>query len=476
VSQKYGVEFRLLNPVACGQTWYGTYGYAFGKGSFGNTAASHRKAAERLRGFPLASVKADFIAMLKSGGAACLDEVADAGGAGTSNGDGGPSTMAMAIAGPSYGGAAAGATAENGGGEEGEDEVLKVIARYEQVMGQRYAPKTMGALVSLLLRLQRIVRRNDKAERLAELRLQRRDGRKGGAGGSGGSGGGATTMKVEDGFGAGHWAEADLAEAEGYGADRAMRRREEEREAAAKRKAGSASSLFEPLKFASKKASKLTKAGGGADDKGKGNEGGPTKVMSAAKPRALPTRPLRPRGADGLVPPSAPIKEEPASPEPAPSPMSPSATSPSPSPPPAKKQKNADKDKDHKSSGAAGGGAAAAEAAGASPSSPRAPSSPSAGGGGGGGGALTLSRWSDARIETASNACVEVLREAGGKWMPRQEVRALARAKVGLYPLEAPGFNPRAYQVKNRFQSLLSNSTRTATPRGSETRDSSTTC
>jgi hypothetical protein len=45
VSQKYGVEFRLLNPVACGKTWYGTYGYQFGKGSFGNTAATHRKAA-----------------------------------------------------------------------------------------------------------------------------------------------------------------------------------------------------------------------------------------------------------------------------------------------------------------------------------------------------------------------------------------------------------------------------------------------
>ena len=39
------------------------------------------------------------------------------------------------------------------------------------------------------------------------------------------------------------------------------------------------------------------------------------------------------------------------------------------------------------------------------------------------------SRWSDARIETASNYCVEVLREHGGRYMPRQEVRALARAK-----------------------------------------------
>ena len=58
VSQKYGVEFRLLNPVACGKTWYGTYGYQFGKGSFGNTAATHRRAAERLRG--AARAEADF--------------------------------------------------------------------------------------------------------------------------------------------------------------------------------------------------------------------------------------------------------------------------------------------------------------------------------------------------------------------------------------------------------------------------------
>jgi hypothetical protein len=42
---------------------------------------------------------------------------------------------------------------------------------------------------------------------------------------------------------------------------------------------------------------------------------------------------------------------------------------------------------------------------------------------------VNTSRWSDARIETASNHCVEVLREHGGKYMPRQEVRALARAK-----------------------------------------------
>jgi hypothetical protein len=50
---------------------------------------------------------------------------------------------------------------------------------------------------------------------------------------------------------------------------------------------------------------------------------------------------------------------------------------------------------------------------------------------------------------------------------------AYTRIKAGLYNLhtvdpgrlKAPGFNPWTYQVRTRFQSLLSNSTRTATPR-----------
>jgi len=128
VSQKYGVEFRLLNPVACGKTWYGTYGYRFGKGSFGNTAATHQRAAERLRGFPLVSVAADFLKMAKSekGGTALPDQAA-----------------------------------------------LEVITRY-QVLMKQYAPKTLGGLVALLLLLQRIVRRNDKAEKELVLRERRR--------------------------------------------------------------------------------------------------------------------------------------------------------------------------------------------------------------------------------------------------------------------------------------------------------------
>ena len=60
VSQKYGVELRLLNPVARGATWYGTYGYVFGKGSFGNTLMTHKRATELLRKFPLRHLRSDF--------------------------------------------------------------------------------------------------------------------------------------------------------------------------------------------------------------------------------------------------------------------------------------------------------------------------------------------------------------------------------------------------------------------------------
>lgn len=49
---------------------------------------------------------------------------------------------------------------------------------------------------------------------------------------------------------------------------------------------------------------------------------------------------------------------------------------------------------------------------------PESPKSPSAG-----------SRWSEQRIETACTACVEVLREANGRWMARRDVRGAAREK-----------------------------------------------
>ena len=60
VSQKYGVELRLLNPVSRGATWYGTYGYIFGKGSFGNTLMTHKRASELLRKFPVRQLRNDF--------------------------------------------------------------------------------------------------------------------------------------------------------------------------------------------------------------------------------------------------------------------------------------------------------------------------------------------------------------------------------------------------------------------------------
>ena len=345
VSQKYGVEFRLLNPVACGKTWYGTYGYQFGKGSFGNTALSHKKAAERLRTFPLADVKADF----------------------------------KRLAGARMNGASRDMTTS--------DPALEVIARYEVLMKQ-YAPKTVGGLVALLLLLQRIVRRNDKAEKELVLRERRASGK-----GANQNGKGNTVSDSEN------------------GVDRAAKRREEEREAAAKRKA--ASSLFEPLKFESK-ATKASKLGNGAS--GPSGSSKRTQIMSTAKPRVTPTRPLRPRGADGLVP--ATDEHFVAEPAPAPAeawrqfeesePRTEVKNEPSkatqqthvkPEKPEPETPKPSKKKKDK----------ATAEDDANSPN--------------------RASRWSDVRIETACVACVEVLREANGKWMARQDVRGGAREK-----------------------------------------------
>ena len=212
VSQKYGVEFRLLNPVACGKTWYGTYGYQFGKGSFGNTAATHRQAAERLRRFPLASVKTDFERMAEIDPPPPAGETSDR-----------------------------------------TEPALEVIARYEALMKQ-YAPTTVGGLVALLLLLQRIVRRNDKAEKELVLRERRAAGRReesvrstlSGKKGKGAKGGGADKLAQTNG--------------------RKGSRLDSQREAAAKRKA--ASSLFEPLKFESKAAKASRMADGVPNGRG----------------------------------------------------------------------------------------------------------------------------------------------------------------------------------------------------------------
>ena len=361
VSQKYGVEFRLLNPVACGKTWYGTYGYQFGKGSFGNTAATHRQAAERLRRFPLASVKTDFERMAEIDPPPPAGETSD---------------------------------------RNKTEPALEVIARYEALMKQ-HAPTTVGGLVALLLLLQRIVRRNDKAEKELVLRERRAAGRReesvrstlSGKKGKGAKGGGADKLAQTNG--------------------RKGSRLDSQREAAAKRKA--ASSLFEPLKFESK-AAKASRMADGVPNAARSvpRAGGPTRVMSSAKPRVTPKRPLRPRGADGLVPATEPeFVAEPAPPPSeahrlhnpqaavkreasaaAPRARAPSPPPPLPSPPAASAKKGSKK----------------------GPQPSLASLSPA-----------RTSRWSDARIETACTACVEVLREANGKWMARQEVRARAR-------------------------------------------------
>ena len=406
VSQKYGVEFRLLNPVACGKTWYGTYGYQFGKGSFGNTAATHRKAAERLRRFPLASVKADFERMAER--------------------DPPP----------------AGETSDR------TEPALEVIARYEALMKQ-YAPTTVGGLVALLLLLQRIVRRNDKAEKELVLRERRAAGLRE-----------ETLSYLSRKKGNGAKGAGANARANGKKGSRL----DSQREAAAKRKA--ASSLFEPLKFESKaaKASRRTANDGPNAARSLSRTGGPTRVMSSAKPRVTPTRPLRPRGANGLVPATEPeFVAEPAPPPSeahrrhnpqaavkreakAPSPRARAPSPPPPLPPPPAPSKK---------------GSKGSKALNTSPAS----LSPS-----------RASRWSDARIETACTACVEVLREANGKWMARQEVRARARdrgvgdtglldhvlktisdAKVTLFKLDKnknlTGTSPRADRAR-RFSIL----------------------
>jgi len=53
VSKKRGMDFRLLHSVAYGCTWYGRWGYFFGRGSFGNTLATWRDAVQTLQSLTL---------------------------------------------------------------------------------------------------------------------------------------------------------------------------------------------------------------------------------------------------------------------------------------------------------------------------------------------------------------------------------------------------------------------------------------
>lgn len=124
VSQKYGVEYRLLNPASSGNTWYGTYGYVFGKGSFGNTATSHKRAGADFRTFPLKNLRSDFV---MTGGeddpmVHLIDKYVD--------------ILTLE-------------SEKKTGDDEEKDDELEI-------------PKTLGDLVKALLRLQRNIRREVK--------------------------------------------------------------------------------------------------------------------------------------------------------------------------------------------------------------------------------------------------------------------------------------------------------------------------
>ena len=46
VSRKQSMDYRLLHCAAYGGTWYGRWGYTFGRGSFGATHETWRRAVE----------------------------------------------------------------------------------------------------------------------------------------------------------------------------------------------------------------------------------------------------------------------------------------------------------------------------------------------------------------------------------------------------------------------------------------------
>ena len=124
VSQKYGVEYRLLNPASSGNTWYGTYGYVFGKGSFGNTATSHKRAGADFRTFPLKNLRSDFV---------------------MTGGEDDPMVHLI----DKYVNILTLESEKKTGDDEEKDDELEI-------------PKTLGDLVKALLRLQRNIRREVK--------------------------------------------------------------------------------------------------------------------------------------------------------------------------------------------------------------------------------------------------------------------------------------------------------------------------
>jgi hypothetical protein len=59
VSKKRGMDFRLLHSVAYGCTWYGRWGYFFGRGSFGNTLATWCDAVQTLQSLTLDQLRCE---------------------------------------------------------------------------------------------------------------------------------------------------------------------------------------------------------------------------------------------------------------------------------------------------------------------------------------------------------------------------------------------------------------------------------
>lgn len=53
VSQKKGMELRLLHAMAYGKPWFGQWGYKFGRGSFGVSESMYQSAIEALQNIPL---------------------------------------------------------------------------------------------------------------------------------------------------------------------------------------------------------------------------------------------------------------------------------------------------------------------------------------------------------------------------------------------------------------------------------------
>ena len=53
ISQKRGMELRLVNGIAYSEPWFSRWGYKFGRGCFGVTQSMYQKAIEAIRSMPL---------------------------------------------------------------------------------------------------------------------------------------------------------------------------------------------------------------------------------------------------------------------------------------------------------------------------------------------------------------------------------------------------------------------------------------